>query len=462
MAENKIQDRLELIGKISSRLGSGGSFLDQLQYLMSEVCEVLGTDACVIRELEGDRLKILSMYGVNEKFVPPFYPANKGLAEKLLTTKKPVTVLRADHNPITKDIHEVTAQDKNHFTFISYAGAPMITNGDVIGVFGVYMTTREHKFPKEDLELLQIIANAAGQSLLNDELFRRFKAAKPILRQKIIEILREESDTYPEQSAINSEFDMEEEEITARNQIEIEMQDDKIDLLLHYQPLQQPHTKDIVGYEALLRWNHPRLGLVGPSVFISVAESTGIIRKLGYKIYDLVSKDLKLLTENDNNPLKFISVNFSINELSIDGFPQQLAKFFNEEDIASKKIVIEITERIALERYSTAGRNLLELHEMGFPIFIDDFGAGQTSFSQIINFPINGIKIDRTFMPKSWDDKKRLIVFKNMAQMAHDLGIIVVAEGIENFDQEEIARDLGIDLIQGFRVAEPKPLAIRA
>jgi len=440
----ELQRRLALIAAVSARLGGGGRFRDNVAFLAAEVANVLRADACVLRELRGDRLALLARFGVPEGILQEHIPV-QGIAETMLRDRAPISVLHANEDPITAPIARNAPKDPRHFKFLSYAGAPMFADGRIVGLLGIYMTRTPRAFEKGDLDLLQIVANAVGIALANDRLFSRFAGADPALRLRISGMLGEVGTATPawesDEHALRLAYDM------ARS---------RPDLEIHYQPLRAPGDRRVRGHEALARWRHPTQGLLGPDQFIALAEQTGHIGDIGIHAADRAMRDLARLCRPGES--SFVGINVSIVQLADPTFPDRLAALAESNGLRPANVVLEITERIVLRRDSEAGRSIHRLAERGFPVYIDDFGAGYSSLSHLIDFPVAGVKIDRSFLPQTAGDERRRQLLACVARMAHDMGLVVVAEGVEQQFQEDFAAEVGINLVQGYLIGLPAPL----
>lgn len=449
----RLQSQLDLIGMVCGNLGSGVHFSEQLRFLSSKVCEILEVDVCIVRSYHGGFLDLIYSSGVKEGLLIQRLGTDKGIAEILLSTRKPVIIEDASVHPLTQELHNKAKVDPGHFTFCSFAGVPMIAHEQVVGVIGVYTSKELKRFTESELNLLQILANSAGLAMRNDQLISRIAVAETSVKLKIVELL-EDSERV---NSATQEHDGAELYRSKSIQIESDISQDTLDLRIFYQPLRQPWGAQPLGFEALLRWDHPRYGILQPSSFIPLAEAKGLINKLGLQIYAIVAREFASLSKVAL-PNHFVALNLSIWEISAPGIPEILYEIFTKFDVEPRRVILELTERSPLEPRSPAIRNLFLLSEMGFRIFLDDFGTGHTSLSYLLDYSFNGIKIDKIFMPTSRDDNRRIRVIENLNNLAHDLGLLVVAEGIETPEQEELCLELNFDLLQGFGIGRPEPV----
>lgn len=224
----------------------------------------------------------------------------------------------------------------------------------------------------------------------------------------------------------------------------------KKELFLQLQPKVSMLTKDIVGYEALVRWQHPYKGLMAPNSFIPIAEQSGLYFEVDLYVF---RKTLEIIKEYPQI-IKPISINISANSLHHNDFVEELKAIVKNIPVDIRKLEIEITEN-ALVRSDMAIRHLKELKKMGFTICLDDFGAGYSSLSYLLKLPLDIIKIDRTFVNHITTDEKALAVLKGMLQICEDLNKKVVIEGVETQEQVELLTKLNVEIAQGFFYFKP-------
>jgi len=230
------------------------------------------------------------------------------------------------------------------------------------------------------------------------------------------------------------------------------------DLQLHYQPIVDLRTDRIAGAEALLRWTHPQRGLVPTATFVAIAEDFGLIHGLGRFALEHACADASQWPELAGEPL-FVSVNLSVRQLRDPGLPQQIAATLNRHKIACKRLHVELTESALLDSEPLALSALAELRRLGIRIWLDDFGTGFSGLSHLRRVPVDGVKIDRSFVQDLLTDRDDLALTSAIIAMASSLGIEAVAEGVETAAQLEILRNLRCDLGQGYWLGYPMPQA---
>jgi len=232
------------------------------------------------------------------------------------------------------------------------------------------------------------------------------------------------------------------------------------ELSVHYQPEVALDSTRIVGVEALLRWNSPSLGQVSPSRFIPVAESSGLIFALGELVLREACAQTARWREQGLLPDGFVTwVNVSGKQLSGGGVSELVRRELRANGLSPASLGLEVTETALVDRLAGEGaRNeLQELHELGVRIAIDDFGTGFSSLAQLRHFPVDLLKVDRSFVQGIEHDAKDAAIAANVVSLAHALGVKAIAEGIESDGQLSELKAVGCDLAQGYLFARPAP-----
>jgi diguanylate cyclase (GGDEF)-like protein/PAS domain S-box-containing protein len=235
------------------------------------------------------------------------------------------------------------------------------------------------------------------------------------------------------------------------------------ELTLHYQPEIDLTTRRVVGVEALVRWESPRRGLVSPGEFIPVAEATGLIMPLGELVLGKACSQTAEWRREGLVPDSFVTwVNLSGRQLSAGGVSGVVRRALDQAGLPASFLGLEVTETAIVPEGPAGDRaraELQELHEQGVRIAIDDFGTGFSSLGQLRRFPIDVIKVDRSFVQGIEHDARDAAITANLVTLAHALGLVAIAEGIESNGQLASVRELGCDLAQGFLFARPVPAA---
>lgn len=221
---------------------------------------------------------------------------------------------------------------------------------------------------------------------------------------------------------------------------------------IRYQPIAGTGDEGIVGFEALARWTDPRLGPVAPDEFIPVAEATGMIHELGADILERALRDAsRWPTRPDGRPCT-IGVNVSWMQLARPGFSSLLASVLNATGADPDQVCIELTETAITESMDLVSASLLLIRTMGVHVSIDDFGIGHATLRYLTQLPIDGVKLDRTFVTRVDEDERPRSVVAGVVAMASARGLRLVAEGVETQQQMDALRDLGVPQVQGFLV----------
>ena len=228
------------------------------------------------------------------------------------------------------------------------------------------------------------------------------------------------------------------------------------ELRVHYQPEIRLSDETVCGVEALVRWQHPEHGLVGPADFIDVAEETGLVVPLGAEVLRTSCRDLESLSVLAPGSLT-VSVNLSARQLVEPGVIDTVWQLLNDTGMDASRLRLEITESVLLEDVSTSVEALLGLRALGVQLAIDDFGTGYSSLSYLRRFPVDVVKVDRSFVAGLGTDPAAEAIVAAVVNLSHALGLVVVAEGVETEEQLVVLRALGCDRAQGFLWSAARP-----
>lgn len=244
--------------------------------------------------------------------------------------------------------------------------------------------------------------------------------------------------------------------VTRRVRIEQDLRGawERGELTLAYQPIHRVADKALVGAEALLRWLHPVHGQVSPSVFIDVAEQSGLIETIGPAVFRAACRDAARWRREEGEDL-FVSVNVSARQLRSGDFREQVMAALAETGLPPRLLHIELTETAVLGDEEQARQILGELREAGVKVWLDDFGTGFSGLSHLRRVPVDGVKIDRSFIADVLRDPDDLALTTAIIAMAHSLGMTVIAEGVEKEGQCDLLRSRGCDLAQGYWLGHP-------
>ncbi|HEX7953352.1 MAG TPA: EAL domain-containing protein, partial [Burkholderiales bacterium] len=227
------------------------------------------------------------------------------------------------------------------------------------------------------------------------------------------------------------------------------------EFLLHYQPKVDLVSGDITGLEALLRWQHPELGLVQPARFISILEDNGLIVEVGEWVLQEVSRQLKMWSADDSIPRVPIAVNLSGRQLQKKDIGVSIKRIIADSGMTPRLFELEITESVLMRNAEHISGILRDLRQFGVRTSVDDFGTGYSSLGYLKSFPLDTLKIDRSFVRDIVTDPDDVMITRAVISMAHSLRLKVVAEGVENAAQVAILTAAGCDEMQGFHFARP-------
>jgi Amt family ammonium transporter len=229
---------------------------------------------------------------------------------------------------------------------------------------------------------------------------------------------------------------------------------DREEFVIHYQPIVALETGRLTGFEALVRWEHPDRGLVTPNEFIAVAEETGLILPLGQWVLEEACRQLKEWKSawpaiHD----VYVAVNISSRQLTQPDFA--VRRILHEAALTPQSLKLEITESMLMESEDTVVQTLTELRALGVRLLIDDFGTGYSSLNYLHRFPIDHLKIDRSFISRMSGPDSNPEIVRTIINLAGNLQLKVIAEGVETFEQMNMLRGINVEEAQGFYFSRP-------
>ncbi len=225
---------------------------------------------------------------------------------------------------------------------------------------------------------------------------------------------------------------------------------------LHFQPQMHVETGKIIGLEALARWNHPVLGNIPPVRFIPLAEETGLIQPLGDWVFWEACRQVQVFRKAGIKDMR-VAVNLSAQQLRHEGLPAVVRGALACYDLTANDIELEITESTAMQNPEVTLGVLNELSDMGIVLAIDDFGTGYSSLAYLKHLPIQRLKLDRSFVTDIETDTSDAAICSATVALGHNLGLELVAEGVETTAQRDFLSKLGCDVLQGFLYSKPLP-----
>jgi EAL domain-containing protein (putative c-di-GMP-specific phosphodiesterase class I) len=223
-----------------------------------------------------------------------------------------------------------------------------------------------------------------------------------------------------------------------------------------YQPTVSLFTGKLIGFEALMRWEHPVRGLTLPEEFIPLAEETGLIIPMGLWILREACEQMQIWTNQfPSHPPLTISVNLSGVQIAEPDLVSQVEQILNQTGIDPNNLTLEMTESVLMAHPQEAIRKLLELRALGVRLHIDDFGTGYSSLSYLHHLPVDTLKIDRSFVSRIGKAEEKGEIVGTIATLAHNLGMEVIAEGVETVVQLLQVKALACESAQGFYFSRP-------
>jgi len=225
------------------------------------------------------------------------------------------------------------------------------------------------------------------------------------------------------------------------------------DLFLQFQPQVAIGTGEVIGAEALVRWRHPTRGIVCPDDFVPLAERTGLIGPLTTFVLNVAVSQAKVWSDA-GRPLP-VAVNLSVRNLADDDLPRQVGALLKAHQVPASLLKLEVTESAIMFDPMRAATVLRQLADLGVEISIDDFGAGYTSLGQLKNLPVTEFKIDRSFVMNMNNDASDALIVQSVVDLGHNLGLTIVAEGVENSAALEQLAAYGCDAAQGYYLCRP-------
>lgn len=228
---------------------------------------------------------------------------------------------------------------------------------------------------------------------------------------------------------------------------------------LYYQPICHLADGNIAGFEALIRWHHPTDGVIPPMDFVWLAEQTGLIRQLGLWTVERACRDWPILKQYSNYKFPFVSVNLSPNQLACESLVDDVKVIIARHNMPATELKLELTETVIVEHPEIALRILDRLVELGSSLALDDYGTGHSGLDHLQRYPIGTLKIDRAFVEPMLGSAHSLEIVRSSIDLAHSLGMNVVAEGVETEATRKKLLGLGCDFGQGWHFGRPAALS---
>lgn len=229
------------------------------------------------------------------------------------------------------------------------------------------------------------------------------------------------------------------------------------EFVTYYQPKYNINTNEIIGAEALVRWIHPTKGLMYPCDFLPYFEKSGFIVEVDFYVFEETCKNMKRWIEEGKKLIK-VSCNFSRLHCENEKFVQTVKRIAQKYQVPFEFLELELTETIMVEEMGLITKQIKELHDIGFSVSIDDFGSGYSSLSVLQQLKVDTIKLDKTFIENGIPNEREYKVMQAIVELAEQLQMSVICEGVETIEQVELLRQVRCDYVQGFYFAKPMPV----
>ncbi len=360
-------------------------------------------------------------------------PRNRSIFDMVLAENGPVVVPDIAKHPD----FEGGRMTLRRLDVVSFASAPVRSScGRILGALTVFGCQPRRTMALDELRMLESLADLVATQL---ELRRLRKSiAGQEMRQERAE--SEIPGKWPRESDLRHALEQHE-------------------FVLYYQPEVELATRRIVGLEALIRWSHPERGLIPPMEFIPLAEESGLILPIGdWGLSEVCRQVQKWCVDDPANQSLRVCVNLSARQFARDGLADHVEALLRQFSVLSRQLGLEITESSLIPDMGTALEVLGSLRRLGVSLLMDDFGTGYSSLSYLHSFPLDVLKIDRSFVGRMTEGEQPLQIVRTIIELARVLGMDVVAEGIESCEQYRLLRDLGCRFGQGFLFARPLPV----
>jgi len=293
------------------------------------------------------------------------------------------------------------------------------------------------------------VARAAGTAAAQADVFAGYSAVTEAASERTVD-----STAHVSELAIRAVAALDQPALVA----ELQQALARDEFLMHYQPIYNVSTGDLVAVEALLRWQHPTRGLLGPVEFIDTAEQHPLASPIGEWVMKAAIHQASVWRQLLGPTSPRVWVNVSCEQIGHQDLPRHVARLLADRNLPADKLGVEVTERQLARRVDAVATDLLALHHLGISLAVDDFGTGYASLDYLRRFEFDEIKIDRSFISGLGRDPTDTAVTTSIIALGRSLGLTVVAEGVETEDQYDALRRLGCDAAQGYLMAKPGPV----
>jgi EAL domain-containing protein (putative c-di-GMP-specific phosphodiesterase class I) len=388
--------------------------------------EYFRADTVLLGFADASRVWIKSYWGEAVRELP----RTRSIFEMVLAEDGPVVVPDISNHPH----FEGGRMTLRRLDVVSFASAPVrSSDGKILGALTVFSCQPRRSMALDELRMLESLADMVASQLELRRLRRSFKG-QALRRPRTA---RKTSGKWPHRRDLRRALEQRE-------------------FVLYYQPEVELATRKIVGLEALIRWAHPERGLVSPMDFIPLAEESGLILPIGdWGLGEVCNQIQKWCLDDPGHHSLRVCVNLSARQFAREGLADHVEALLRQSGVSSRQLGLEITESSLIPDMHTALDVLGSLRRLGISLLMDDFGTGYSSLSYLHSFPIDVLKIDRSFVGRMTDGDQPLQIVRTIIELARVLGMDVVAEGIETPEQYRLLRELGCRYGQGFLFAPP-------
>lgn len=307
--------------------------------------------------------------------------------------------------------------------------------------------------------------------ITRDDFAQRLKTTDPVIQMISQVILARYRDTLTRAAILHDPVDHPPTELIERsytaqtdvvesvkiaNEFKVALENEELEL--YYQPIIDLNKGGVLGFEALMRWTHKEKGFISPGVFIPIAEKSGLIVEASKWALKESCEALARIEKAVGDARRmYVSVNFSSHDFAERDFVQNLLGTIEKSNIAPQQIKLEITERLLIQQPDNAKETLQACRNAGVGIAIDDFGTGYSSLSYLYYFPIQILKIDQSFVRAMYREDRSLELVRSIVGLGKNMGLTIVAEGVEDIEEARLLQHMGCDSAQGFYFAKPMP-----
>jgi EAL domain-containing protein (putative c-di-GMP-specific phosphodiesterase class I) len=364
--------------------------------------------------------------------VPRELPRKHSIFDMVLEQDGPVIVPDAANHP-----HRLTLMPRlKQMAAAGFASVPVrSTGGRIIGALTILHNEPRSMISTDGIRTLESLADLVEGQLELRKLRKRFGPNSPGQQRSCVPESHDSG--WPSNADLRQALDLDQ-------------------FVLYYQPEVELATRHIVGLEALIRWVHPKRGLIPPMDFIPQAEESGLILPIGdWGLAEACSQIQKWCHEDPRNLSLRVGVNLSARQFSRKGLADHIEALLMQSGISSRQLGLEMTESSLIPNVHTALEVLGSLRRLGVSFLMDDFGTGYSSLSNLHSFPFDVLKIDRSFVSRMTEGNQPLQIVRTIIELARAMGMDVVAEGIETAEQCRLLRGMGCRYGQGYLFARP-------